>query len=66
NTVLQETCAAFALIAMREAVQGDMMEYSYQIRLLDPSYQSDVIDRLHEIDDVAGANLLLQRTTVEL
>jgi uncharacterized membrane protein YhiD involved in acid resistance len=66
KTVLQETCASFALIAMREAVQGDMMEYSYQIRLLDPSYQSDVIDRLHEIDDVAGANLLLQRTTVEL
>ncbi|MFT5473759.1 MAG: putative membrane protein YhiD involved in acid resistance, partial [Kiritimatiellia bacterium] len=66
KSVLQETCASFALIAMREAVQGDMMEYSYQIRLLDPSYQSDVIDRLHEIDDVAGANLLLQRTTVEL
>lgn len=66
KTVLQETCTSFALIAMREAVQGDMLEYSYQIRLIDPSYQADVVDRLHQIEDVAGANLLLQRTTVEL
>ncbi len=64
--VMQETCTSFALIAMREAAQGDLLEYSYQIRLIDPSYQSDLVDKLHEIGDVAGANLLLHRTTVEL
>ena len=64
--VMQDTCTSFSLIAMREAAQGDILEYSYQIRLIDPSYQSEVVDRLHQIDDVKGANLLLQRTTVEL
>jgi len=63
---LHECCSAFHMIAMREAVQGDSMEYSYQIRLLDPSYQSDLIEKLNEIDDISNTNLLMQRSTVEL
>lgn len=59
-------CSAFSLVAMREAVQGDMIEYVYQVRLLDPSYQPDLIDALHSIKDVTEPNLLLQRSTVEL
>jgi len=64
--VLHECCSAFQMIAMREAVQGDSMEYSYQVRLIDPSYQSELIEKLHGVDDVTDANLLMQRTTVEL
>ncbi len=64
--VLQECCAAFYLIAMREASQGDMVEYSYQVRLIDPSYQAEIIEKLHALEDVTEANLLMQRTTVEL
>ena len=64
--VLHECCSAFYLLAMREAAQGDLIEYSYQIRLLDPSYQSELVDKLHKIDAVTDANLLMQRTTVEL
>jgi len=63
---LHECCSAFYLLAMREAVQGDMIEYSYQVRLLDPSYQAELVDKLHQIEDVSDANLLMQRTTVEL
>ncbi|MCE9612955.1 MAG: DUF4956 domain-containing protein [Lentisphaerae bacterium] len=66
QAVLQECCAAFYLIAMREAVQGDLVEYAYQVRLLDPSYQTDLVEKLHAIDAVSDANLLMQRTTVEL
>ncbi len=66
QAVLQECCSAFYLIAMREAVQGDMLEYSYQVRLIDPSYQADLVEKLHAIDEVSDANLLMQRTTVEL
>lgn len=66
RSVLQECCAAFYLIAMREAVQGDLVEYSYQVRLIDPSYQADIVEKLHAIEDVQDANLLMQRTTVEL
>lgn len=63
---LHECCSAFHMIAMREAVQGDAMEYSYQVRLLDPSYRSDLIEKLNEIDDVGNLSLLMQRSTVEL
>jgi hypothetical protein len=64
--VLRRCCSAFQLIAMREAVQGDMIEHSYQVRLLDPSYQIDLIDGLKKIKQVAEPSLLMQRTTVEL
>ena len=66
QNAMRECCSAFSMIAMREAVQGDLIEYSYQVRLIDPSYQSDLIDKLREINEVTDANLLMQRTTVEL
>jgi uncharacterized membrane protein YhiD involved in acid resistance len=64
--VLRECCSSFAMIAMREAVQGEKMEYSYQVRLIDPSYQSELIEKLHTVEDLEEANLLMHRTTVEL
>jgi len=66
KNVLRQYCSAFSLIAVREAAQGDLIEYSYHIRLLDPSYQRDLVDKLHEIDDVVDASLLMHRITVEL
>ncbi|MBN1674523.1 MAG: DUF4956 domain-containing protein [Kiritimatiellae bacterium] len=64
--VLQHYCSAYQLIAMREAVQGDVIEHSYQIRLIDPSYQTDLLEGLHAIEDVSDTNLLMQRSTVEI
>ncbi|MCF7848360.1 MAG: DUF4956 domain-containing protein [Kiritimatiellales bacterium] len=66
NTVLDECCGAYALLAMREAVQGDLLEYSYQVRLIDPSYQVDIVKKLEALDAIAEVNLVMQRTTVEL
>jgi len=66
HAVMHECCIVYHLIAMREAVQGDKIEYSYQVRLIDPSYQADLVEKLHEIEEVTDANLLMQRTTVEL
>jgi len=63
---MQRTCTAFSLIAVREIHQGELNEYCYQIRLMDPSYQSEIISRLGEIADVSEPNLLLHRSTVEL
>ena len=54
------------MIAMREAVQGDAVEYSYQVRLLDPTYQQELIEKLSAVEGVADAQLMMQRTTVEL
>jgi uncharacterized membrane protein YhiD involved in acid resistance len=64
--VLRQYCAAYHMIAMREAAQGDLLEYSYQVRLLDPSYQSDLVEALHGVEHVSDTTLLMQRTTVEL
>ncbi len=66
NAVLAECCSAYTLMAMREAVQGDYLEYSYQVRLIDPSYQVDIIKKLEAIESIAEVNLVMQRTTVEL
>jgi uncharacterized membrane protein YhiD involved in acid resistance len=64
--VLRQYCSAFHLIAMREAMQGDQMEYSYQIRLIDPSYHAELIEKLQSITAVSEPSLLMHRTTVEL
>ena len=51
---------------MREATQGDRMEYSYQLRLIDPTYQKDLVEALDRLPGVTEAGLLMHRTTVEL
>ncbi len=66
DAVLAECCSAYMLLAMREAVQGDLLEYSYQVRLIDPSYQVDIVKKLEALDSIAEVNLVMQRTTVEL
>lgn len=66
EAILQESCTTFHLIAMRDAVQGELVEYSYQIRLIDPSYQADLINKLHRLEGIVDANLLMHRATVEL
>ena len=59
-------CQSAVLVAMREAVQGNAIEYSYQVRLNDPSYQVDLLDALHAIDEISEVSLLMQRSTVEI
>ncbi|MFC1497194.1 DUF4956 domain-containing protein [Verrucomicrobiota bacterium] len=66
KTAMKHCCSSFYMIGMREAAQGDAIEHSYQIRLIDPSYQSDLIKKLKEINGVSSPNLLMHRTTVEL
>jgi uncharacterized membrane protein YhiD involved in acid resistance len=66
QAVLKQYCSAFHIIAMREGMQGELMEYSYEIRLSDPSYQSDLLAKLRSIKDVSEPSLLMHRTTVEL
>ncbi len=64
--VLKSCCSGFSLIAMREAAQGEQVEYSYQVRLLDPSYQREIVEGLNAVEGVSSTSLLMHRTTVEL
>jgi uncharacterized membrane protein YhiD involved in acid resistance len=54
------------MVAMREAIQGEVQEYSYQIRLIDPSYKTDLVDTLSKLEDISEVSLVMQRTTVEI
>jgi uncharacterized membrane protein YhiD involved in acid resistance len=66
SDTMQLCCAGFHMIAMREAAQGNAVEYSYQVRLLDPSYQKELISKIAAIEGVENTQLMMQRTTVEL
>ncbi len=66
NVVLARFCDSSVLIAMREAVQGDAIEYSYQVRLADPAYHADLLDELHRVAGIREVSLLMQRSTVEI
>ena len=61
-----EYCSTSALVAMRESAQGDLIEYSYQVRLIDPTLQSDLLDALRKIEDMAEVSLIMQSFTVEI
>lgn len=59
-------CSTSLLIALREAEQANVLEYSYHIRLRDPAYQPDLLEDLRSIEDIEEVNLLMQRSTVEI
>jgi len=62
----QQYCSTYSLIAMRESAQGEFIEYSYQVRLIDPSYQSDLLDFLTKTESISETSLLMHRSTVEI
>jgi uncharacterized membrane protein YhiD involved in acid resistance len=64
--VFAKYCSSSLMIAMREAEQGDILEYSYHVRLRDPAYQKDLINDLNKIDEIDEVSLLMQRSTVEI
>jgi len=64
--ILKRFCASFYLLGMRDAEQGDTMEFLYQVRLLDPAYQQDLVSAFRNASGFSDPVLLLQRTTVEL
>lgn len=64
--LLVRFCSSFYLLGMRDAEQGNAMEFSYQVRLLDPAYQKDLVEAFRQAGGFADVVLLMQRTTVEL
>jgi uncharacterized membrane protein YhiD involved in acid resistance len=64
--IILQHCSSFVLVAMRESMQAEHLEYSYQIRLIDPTYQSDLMEQIINADKVSDANLLMHRATVEI
>ena len=55
-----------SMVAMREAIQGGAMEYSYQVRLLDPSGRTELVAGLESLNGVEEVSMVMQRSTVEI
>lgn len=60
------TCKKFALVTLREVAQGKRTEYAYQIKFKSKKNAADLTKCLNEIENVAGINVMLQESTVEL
>ena len=54
------------LVAVREAAQGDLLEYSYQARLMRADSQEHLMDDIRKLGDIEEPSLLMQRSTVEI
>jgi hypothetical protein len=59
-------CARTEIVATREAIQGEVLEYAYNVRLIDPTYKTDLVDAIAKLPDAQEVSLVMQRTTVEV
>lgn len=66
QSILTKYCSTFAVLGVCDAVQGEYAEFSYQVRLTDPSYQQDLVTSLKKDGHFESPTLMLQRNTVEL
>jgi len=64
--VLRQHLRYFALVSLREAAQGRMMERAYQVQLAEGARRGQLVHQLESLDGVQGVSLLLQEPTVEL
>jgi len=64
--VFERHTSSVNMVAMREAIQGEAVEYSYHVRLLDPAGKPDLIVDLEAIDGIEDVSMVMQRSTVEI
>ncbi len=65
SEVLSEYCSSRKLVAARDSLQGEGVEYAYQVRLADPSYQPRMVEELSRIAELSDVTFVMQRSTVE-
>lgn len=66
RAIFEEHLGSATLVAVREAAQGDLLEYSYQTRMLYADSQQSLMGAIHQLPDVKDPSLLMQRSTVEI
>jgi len=64
--ILRAHCRTFALVTLREAAQGTMMEHAYQVSVRSPDLRSVLVSNLQAISGVQDVALLLQEPTLDL
>ncbi|EDY82101.1 hypothetical protein VDG1235_1721 [Verrucomicrobiia bacterium DG1235] len=66
TTIMREFTSNVEIVAIREAGQGSVVEYAYQVRLIDPAIKADLIQALKKVSGLGDINLVMQRETVEI
>ncbi|UQA63153.1 DUF4956 domain-containing protein [Polyangium aurulentum] len=64
--ILRSHCRTFALVTLREAAQGTVMEHAYQISVQSPALRSPLVTSLQAVPGVQDVALLLQEPTLDL
>lgn len=66
RSIFEAHLKSATLIAVREAAQGDLLEYSYQARLVHADSQQYLMEEILKLPDIEEPNLLMQRSSVEI
>ncbi len=66
KSIFENHLKSATLIAVREATQGDLLEYSYQTSLAHADSQHLLMDEIRKLPDIEEPNLLMQRSSVEI
>ena len=66
RTVLRRYCQRFSLMHLREGNEGDPVEFTYQVKLLEPGYSRGLVAEMQDLESVRGITLHLQGEDVEI
>ncbi len=66
NSALRSYTSRFTLIAMKEAAQGGMVDYSYQVKLVTPESNLKLVEALESVPSIRGISYINQQATIEL
>lgn len=64
--VLKRVTRTFALIAMNRVAQGEMIDYTYQVKLNEPEEAEELLRELERIDQIIGLKYMSNQSTVEV
>jgi uncharacterized membrane protein YhiD involved in acid resistance len=64
--ILKDATRHFVLVTMRDVAQGQAFDYSYQVKLEDPSDNEKLIAELRKLKDIRGLTYINQEATVEV
>ncbi len=64
--VLQSYTKHFVLVTMRNAAQGKIVDYAYQVKFSDSSANQKLVQELEKINGIRGITYMNQEATVEV
>ncbi|NUQ78311.1 MAG: DUF4956 domain-containing protein, partial [Polyangiaceae bacterium] len=63
---LRAHCRSFALVTLREAAQGTVMEHAYQVSIPNTELRAPLVSALQAVPGVQDVTLMLQEPTLDL